>query len=169
MAADSRFSAQIGSRSIPVVPALLVAIVAGAFVGTMLGRYGPGASTDPGAAVVTPSPTPSTMAPASPIAAATSAPTATSGPTSTHVPGLLLDISGDGDAVSEEFSVSRGWRIQWQIDGPSIVLTLRDADGTTKILEQPGPAVGVTQPIPSGTFTLEINAEGPWTLRVVQP
>ena len=160
-------ASQIGGRTIPVVPALLVAVVAGAVFGTWLGLSGPETTTPSGAVVTSPSPT--SRPSSSSTSTAVPTPTSTDTPTAASTSGTVIEMAGEGDATSEAFTVTQGWQIEWRIEGASIELSLDGADGLTKILEQPGPAVGVTQPTPTGTFTMHVTAEGSWRIRVVQP
>ncbi len=155
-------------------PAALVAVFAAALVGwgfgTWLGSVG---SPETPAPVALASPTPI------PTPTPTAVPTASPSPSITPVPSLapatdppppttVLEIEGTGDQVSEAFEVSDGWQIVWQTDGESFEFAVRGDQDVGTVVDQTGSSSGVTSIVPTGRFYLEINAKGPWSIRVVQ-
>jgi hypothetical protein len=84
-------------------------------------------------------------------------------------PTVVAEFSGDGDQITTDFTVSGDWRIRWQTDGPRFAFAVRGERDLGTIITREGTANGVTSVVPSGTFRLEITAEGPWTVRIEQP
>jgi hypothetical protein len=172
---------RIGQSPVLVAVILAPAAVIGFAIGTWLGHYEPGA---PAAVIaVTPSVTASpSVAPAArptstPVPVATSppasGPTASSASASTptgeppaHV--VVLDISGSGDLTSEPFEVREGWQVQWQTEGEAFTFAIRGDQDLGTIIDEQGPASGVTSPVPTGTFRIEVSAVGPWSIQVFQ-
>lgn len=154
-------------------PAALVAMFAAVIVGWGFGTWfgSVGAPETPGGPVALASPTP--------IPTQTAAPTASPSPSITLVPSqvpatdpppptTVLEIEGTGDLISEAFEVSEGWQIVWQTDGESFEFALRGDQDVGTVVDQTGSSSGVTSIVPSGRFYLEINAKGPWSIKVVQ-
>jgi hypothetical protein len=81
---------------------------------------------------------------------------------------VLVDLSGTGDTKSAEFFARRGWQIQWETEAERFRLAIHGEPDIGAAIDQEGPGSGVTSPVPSGTFWLEINADGPWSVRVDQ-
>lgn len=61
-----------------------------------------------------------------------------------------------------------GWQIQWKTDGDRIAIAVTGDQDLGTVVDVPGPASGVTSPPVSGTFRLEITADGPWSITVIQ-
>jgi hypothetical protein len=178
---------RIGQSPVLVAVILAPAALIGFAIGTWLGDYGPGAqatvtavtppvttsaSAEPAA---TPTPTPLAVRTPAPtqVPAATSGPTVVSEPASTvngETPGqvVVLDISGSGDLTSEPFEVREGWQLQWQTEGEAFTVAIRGDQDFGTIIDQPGSASGVTSPVPTGTFRIEVTAVGPWSIQVLQ-
>ena len=154
-----------------VTAVLVVAGIIGFGIGTWLGNVTKPAKA---AAAVEPTPTvlvtPSPTATASPTASPTTAPTATPAPTEPPAPQpqeVILTMQGDSHDVSDSFEVRPGWQIQWQIDGSSIAIAGTGDQNLGILVNQEGPASGVTGIAQGGVFRLEIAANGPWTITVI--
>ena len=81
---------------------------------------------------------------------------------------IILTLSGTDHDVSDPFEVISGWQIQWQTDGASLAIAVTGDQNLGVIVDEPGPASGVTSLAPAGTFRLDIAASGPWSITVVQ-
>jgi hypothetical protein len=90
--------------------------------------------------------------------------TAPSAPARTDV----VSFSGDGDDVTESFSVTEPWQIHWETEGPAFTFAIAGDRDYGVVIEQDGPGSGVTSPVGSGTFHLEVTADGPWRVQVFQ-
>jgi hypothetical protein len=80
---------------------------------------------------------------------------------------VILTLQGDSHEISDSFEVKPGWQIQWQIDGSSIAVAITGEENLGVPIDQAGPASGVTGIAQGGVFRLEIVANGPWTITVV--
>jgi hypothetical protein len=109
--------------------------------------------------MLTASPSPSSSA-----TARSSQPAATAAPPQE----VILTLSGTEHDVSDPFEVISGWQIQWQTDGASLAIAVTGDQNLGVIVDEPGPASGVTSLAPAGTFRLDIAASGPWSIAVVQ-
>jgi hypothetical protein len=109
--------------------------------------------------MLTASPAPSSLATASP-----SQPPASPAPPQE----IILTLSGTEHDVSDPFEVISGWQIQWQTDGASLAIAVTGDQNLGVIVDEPGPASGVTSLAPAGTFRLDIAASGPWSITIVQ-
>ena len=90
--------------------------------------------------------------------------TATNTPARTDV----ASFSGDGDEVTESFSVTEPWQIHWETEGETFTFAIGGDRDYGVVIEQDGPGSGVTSPVGSGTFHLEVVAEGPWRVQIFQ-
>ena len=149
-----------------VTAVLVVAGVIGFGIGTWLGNV-----TKPeSAAAVVPTPsilvTPSPSPSASPTVAPTLSPAATQAPPP-QPQEVVLTLQGDSHEVSDSFEVKAGWQIQWQIDGSSIAIAVTGEPNVAVLIDEPGPASGVTGIAQGGVFRLEIAANGPWSITVI--
>jgi len=159
---------EIPIRSATVPAVLLGAALLGIGIGTWLG--GVGSDAPPSSAPIAPSAsasgrvaviptlesTQTTPTSASPTAATTSAP-----------PDLILDQNGSSDATTEVFTVDPGWQITWRTDGESFAFKVSGDQNLGTIVEKKGPASGVTSLAPAGSFRIEVEAVGPWSIVVV--
>lgn len=171
-------SAQATAARIGQGPVLAVILGAAAIVGfgmgTFIGNQDPrSASGGPVASVAPPTTTP-TAAP-TPVLTASPEPSATvaaspSGPAATAAQPqeIILRMTGTEHDVSEPFEVVSGWQIQWQTDGASLAIAVTGDQNLGIVVDEPGPASGVTSLAPAGTFRLDIAARGPWSITVVQ-
>ena len=153
-------------------PALaLILVVAGAVgfgIGTWLGNAtkpptAAAAVAIPSAAAVTPSPVATVSPTPSPQ------PTDTPEPTSTLAAPLdvIFSIDGTSHDVTDSFEVKPGWQIQWQIDGDAIAIAVSGDPNLGLVIDQKGPASGVTGIAEGGDFSLNIAADGPWKVTVI--
>jgi hypothetical protein len=81
---------------------------------------------------------------------------------------VLVDLSGSAAATSESFVAREGWQIVWETEADHFTISI---DGDVPIgtaVDQAGPGSGITFPVPEGTFSLSVDADGPWSLRVTQ-
>ena len=80
----------------------------------------------------------------------------------------IMQFSGEGDHTTESFTVREGWAIQWETTADHFSFAIAgDRDfGTVIDVDEPGN--GTTSPTGSGTFHLEIVADGPWSVDVTQ-
>jgi hypothetical protein len=160
---------RIGQRSI-LVALLVPAVIVGWIVGTLLGSASnPAASPSPSP---TPTPTPTPTASVAPSVAPSTSATPTSTISSSAGPAVstapVLKLEGTGNQRSETFDVLVGWQIQWQTDGDHIVVAVTGDQDLGDVVDFPGPASGVVSPPAGGAFRLEITADGPWSVTVIQ-
>jgi len=78
-------------------------------------------------------------------------------------------MEGSGKMVSQLFVVRPGWQIQWQTEGSTFQFAVSGDMNLGKVVDQAGPASGVTSVPVGGTFKLEVKAKGPWKITVRQP
>ena len=152
-------------------PALVVILAVAGVIGFGIGTWLGNVTKPSGAAAVQPTPsivvaTPSAVSATS----ATVAPTATPAPTDANPPQpqqVILTLEGDSHEVSDSFEVKPGWQIQWQIEGTSIAVAVTGEQNLGVLIDEEGPASGVTGIAQGGVFRLEIAANGPWSIRVI--
>jgi hypothetical protein len=159
-------SKPIGSRPVLASVVLGGAALIGFGIGTWLGRYGPGAPLPP----ALPSPTASSTVPGSPSVPATpsATPIATASPTATATSVTVFEMEGTGDATSEPFDASAGLRIEWKTTGKTFRIAMTGDQDLGTIVNQSGPASGSISVAVTGTFHLEVTADGPWSITVLQ-
>lgn len=80
----------------------------------------------------------------------------------------ILEVSGQRDAATDDFRVREGWSIHWENSGHRFAFAISGDRDFGTVVDQSEPGSGVTSPVGGGTFRLEIEAEGPWSIRVVQ-
>jgi hypothetical protein len=80
----------------------------------------------------------------------------------------LVEMSGDGSKVSKHFYARRGWEIEWQNTGQYFSYTIHGDVEFGQVITQNGPGNGITSPVPTGNFFIEVVAQGPWTITVIQ-
>lgn len=151
-------------------PALTVILGIAGVIGFALGTW-LGNVTRPtsAAAVVEPSPTVIATPSPSPTRSPTATPTDTPAPSQAPIgpQQVILTLEGDSHDVSDSFEVKPGWQIQWQIDGSSIAIAVTGDSNLGVLVENPGPASGVTGIAPGGAFRLEIVATRAWKITVI--
>lgn len=143
----------------PVLAAILGATaVVGFGIGILIGSQPAATPTGrPAISSVAPSASPLTTT------ATSDSPAAPSGPRQ-----VLVQFSGTEHDVSEPFEVVPGWQIRWQTDGTSLAIAVTGDQNLGVVVDEPGPASGVTSLAPAGTFQLNIVASGPWSITVIQ-
>lgn len=150
----------------PLYGLLLAAGIVGFGIGTWLGNVTKPAS----AAAVEPTPTIVVTPAPSPTASPTATPTQSPAPTEQPPPQpqeVILTLQGDSHEISDSFEVKPGWQIRWQIDGSSIAIAVTGDENLGVPIDQTGPASGVTGISQGGVFRLEIAANGPWAITVI--
>ena len=80
----------------------------------------------------------------------------------------LVALSGNGNKVSEDFYARRGWSIEWENTGQYFSYTIHGDVEFGQVITQNGPGSGITSPVPVGTFSIEVVAQGPWSIKVIQ-
>lgn len=91
------------------------------------------------------------------------------GPSGTTAPGVIAQFDGDGDKTTDTFQVDEGWQIQWETTGKAFSFAITGDKDFGTVIQQEGPGSGITSPVGSGTYRLEIIADGPWSVQVLQP
>ena len=155
--AEQRASTKIGRPVL--VGVLALAAVVGAGIGLFL------ASIAPPAAATIASPTPVVSA-SIPPSAPSSIPTAVP----SHVPtgGVVLELNGTGNVTSDAFAVEPGWQIVWQTEGTRFSYAVHGAQDLGTVVDVKEPSSGANAFAPAGTFRIEIAAQGPWSIKVLQ-
>jgi hypothetical protein len=92
--------------------------------------------------------------------------TSSAGPDIAAAP--LLELNGNGDKRSSEFDVLLGWQFQWQTEGKRIAIRVTGDQDLGTVVDVPGPASGAASPPVAGIYQLEITADGPWSITVIQ-
>ena len=152
-------------------PALVVILAVAGVIGFGIGTWLGNVTKPSGAAAVQPTPAIVVLTPApSALPSPSASPTATPAPTETPPPQpqqVMLTLEGDSHDVSDSFEVKPGWQILWQIDGTSIAVAVTGEQNLGVLIDEEGPASGVTGIAQGGVFRLEIAANGPWSIRVI--
>jgi hypothetical protein len=81
----------------------------------------------------------------------------------------IAEFSGEGDQITGSFTVGEGWQIHWQNDGQHFEFAIKGDFDFGTVIDQDAPGSGITSPVPTGTFHLEVTAEGPWSVLILQP
>lgn len=83
---------------------------------------------------------------------------------------IVQEFEGSGGRNTRPFDVAAGWEVQWNASGDIFQLYLYDASGGLLgvAANQMGPGTGASFQAPAGTFYLQVNAIGSWTIRIVQ-
>jgi hypothetical protein len=106
-----------------------------------------------------------TVAP-SPSSSPTATISSSAGPAISAAP--VLDLKGTGNKRSAQFDVLVGWQIQWETQADHIIVEATGEKPLGKVIDEDGPASGVTSPPQGGTFRLQVTADGPWSITVIQ-
>jgi hypothetical protein len=157
-------SAQTTVARIGQGPVLAVILGATAVVGFGLGIWvGPATLATPSPSPAATSTIPPSASPSTPPASASASPAAPAGPRE-----IILEFSGTAHDVSPPFEVVPGWQIQWQTDGSSLAIAVTGDQNLGIVVDEPGPASGVTSLAPAGNFRLDVAARGPWSITIIQ-
>lgn len=81
---------------------------------------------------------------------------------------VVVEMSGDGNWRSDTFHARRGWEIQWENTGQHFSYTIRGDVDFGQVINQNGPGNGITSPVPTGNFFIQVAATGPWSITVIQ-
>ena len=144
---------------------LVIAAVVGFGVGTWFGqatKASAEATSSQTSAVVSTSPS------VSPIPSPSTPPRPSHSASTVSNRVILVDQKGSGDFTSADFVARRGWQIQWQTDADTFDLQVHGQPDVGRISDHPGPVSGVVSPPQAGTFHIEIKADGPWSVKVLQ-
>ena len=152
-------------------PRLAVIFAVAGLIGFGLGTWlGSVTKPTPAAAAVAspsvPAPTQSLTATPSPSPEPTATPEPTTAPSGT--PEIIFSIEGTKHEVTDAFEAKSGWQIQWQIDGDAIAIAVSGDPNLGVVIDQKGPASGVTGIAQGGEFALNIVATGPWKVTVIE-
>jgi hypothetical protein len=80
----------------------------------------------------------------------------------------ILEMSGRGNETSEKFYARQGWSIEWENTGQYFSYTIHGDVEFGQVITQNGAGNGITSPVPTGTFFIEVVAQGPWSIKVIQ-
>lgn len=84
----------------------------------------------------------------------------------------IKSFSGKGASTMRPFTVQSNWEIQWTADGDYFGIYLYDANGGEAAIgvpaNQTGPGPGSSFQARAGTYYIQTNALGSWTIDVVQ-
>lgn len=81
----------------------------------------------------------------------------------------VASYSGTGTQSMRPFTVGDGWEVQWDFTGDILQIYLNDASGELVGVpaNQQGSGSGASYQGQGGTFYIETNAMGDWTIRIV--
>ena len=82
---------------------------------------------------------------------------------------LVQEYEGNGALNTRPFTVVPGWEIQWDASGDIFQLYLHDGAGDLigVAANQMGPGRGASYQPRAGTYYLQVNALGRWSIRIV--
>lgn len=80
----------------------------------------------------------------------------------------VAQFTGTGDLASQSFTVRDGWRMRWSTSGERLSVAIRGDRNLGTVVDVEGPDTGTSVPPVGGTYHLEIAAEGPWTVTILQ-
>jgi hypothetical protein len=80
----------------------------------------------------------------------------------------VAEFSGEADMTTRSFDVRDGWAIRWESTGDHFAYAIRGNPDIGKVIDIAEPGTGVTSPVGSGTFHLEVTADGHWSIQIVQ-
>jgi hypothetical protein len=81
---------------------------------------------------------------------------------------VVVELRGTGNATSKPFIARTGWRIEWENTGSYFSFTIHGDVEFGQVIAQNGPGSGITSPVPTGNFSIEVVAQGPWSVTVIQ-
>lgn len=91
-------------------------------------------------------------------------------PSPGHAETTVASYSGTGGRITETFTIDDNWSARWTSERGRFALVLRRTDGgTTRTAATAyGRAEGEAGYGEGGTYTLEVTAEGPWRVDIVE-
>ncbi|MDZ7801832.1 MAG: hypothetical protein U5K81_13725 [Trueperaceae bacterium] len=91
---------------------------------------------------------------------------AATGPATSDAP---IEYTGSGAANTRPFETAGAWELQWSAGGDlfQVYLYTEDGDLVDVAANQSGPGPGASYQPRGGRYYLQVNALGPWTIRVV--
>ncbi len=81
---------------------------------------------------------------------------------------VVAEFKGAADQRTGDYKVREGWQIEWSTEGRSFAFTINGDRDFGKVIDQHEPGSGVTSPVGSGQFYLEVTADGPWAITIRQ-
>lgn len=83
--------------------------------------------------------------------------------------GIVASFDGEKNATTESFEVRGPWEIVWQTSARRFeIAVLGYASGIPSIIvSRPGDGEGREMMLRSGTFQLQVVADGPWEISIV--
>ena len=81
---------------------------------------------------------------------------------------VVAHFSGSGDLKTDSFVVRKGWQIEWKTDGEKFAFAVKGDVDMGTVVDQATAGSGITSPVPSGMFSLEVTAKGPWEITILQ-
>lgn len=83
---------------------------------------------------------------------------------------VVQEFSGSGQHTTRPFTVDDGWEIQWDFTGDILQIYINDDSGGLAgvAANEQGESNGSAYQARGGTYHLEMNAMGQWTVRVVE-
>jgi hypothetical protein len=150
------------------VVVLGVVAVVGFLVGSWIGDQSLGSVPPAGPAPAASASAPAASASNAPGSGAPSAGASAATSSDPGVPNAVVTIKGSGNDTTEPFDVDPGWQIQWRADAGSFALTVSGTIDLGTIVDESGPAVGVTSIGAGGTYRIDVTAEGAWSVTIVQ-
>ncbi len=79
------------------------------------------------------------------------------------------ELSGGDNQTTSPFEIGDGWRIDWSHTGETFAIAVSGDRDLGTVVDRFAPGSGSTDPMEGGVFHLRITAEGPWSIRIVQP
>jgi len=73
-----------------------------------------------------------------------------------------------GDMATDSFTIRDGWQIRWSTSGERLAIAIRGDRNYGTVVDVDEPRTGTTSPSAGGTYHLEVSAEGPWTIAILQ-
>ena len=127
----------------------------------------PEATRVPTSAVIPSTGAPTTGAPTTALPVTTRPPTTTAPPRGERV---LQTFSGSGQSTTRPFRVDARWEIRWQASGDIFQIYVFEENGTINgvAANQQGAGSGQAFQPKGGSYYLQMNAIGAWTVTVVQ-
>ena len=82
---------------------------------------------------------------------------------------VVASFSGRANESTKAFKVRKGWRIEWSHTGKKFAFAIHGDHDFGTVIDQKKPGSGVSSPAVSGTYSLEVTANGPWRIQIVEP